>query len=196
MNKDLLAIESQIKQEKESPDCPHLWSVILSTSQIQADGQPSAVHSASWVAAYDIRADLENEKKPITMIYKADWNDVPLILETATPSFGAGIPTLTTCNLSISPPYAFMRKESAIRDMRASNSAPGGNEKSRRRTRRNNRVFLWCTDGDEGDIGFVQGKRQRYISCSRLGSLEVCNIHLFYPITTIVSYPDKELPAI
>ncbi|KAJ7599850.1 hypothetical protein C8J56DRAFT_812753 [Mycena floridula] len=149
LNKDLLAIESQIEQEKErlagGKDNGKLK--IKASVGVFADAAGEvqivliyAVHSASWVAAYDIRADLENEKKPITMIYKAvikqdtgeDWNDVPLILETATPSFGAGIPTLTTWNLSISSPYAFMRKESAIRGMRASNSAPGGNEKSRR----------------------------------------------------------------
>ncbi|KAF9465723.1 hypothetical protein BDZ94DRAFT_299259 [Collybia nuda] len=68
-----------------------------------------AVHGASWDALYDIRVDMETKEKPVTLIYKAaitqttgeDWSDVPLTLETATPTFGLGLPALQPWNLSI-----------------------------------------------------------------------------------------------
>jgi len=52
---------------------------------------------------------MQSKEKPVTLIYKGsitqstgeDWNDVPLTLETATPTFGVGVPTLTPWTLSV-----------------------------------------------------------------------------------------------
>ncbi|KAF5369113.1 hypothetical protein D9615_010435 [Tricholomella constricta] len=68
-----------------------------------------AVHGATWNAGYDIRVDMHTKEEPVTLIYKAaitqstgeDWADIPLTLETATPTFGVGVPTLDTWNLSL-----------------------------------------------------------------------------------------------
>ncbi|KAJ7776833.1 hypothetical protein DFH07DRAFT_797953 [Mycena maculata] len=66
-----------------------------------------AVPSATWTAFYDIRVDMNAKEDPITLIYKAaivqntgeSWDDVPLILETSTPTFGLVIPQLSPWNL-------------------------------------------------------------------------------------------------
>ncbi|KAJ6624385.1 hypothetical protein B0H10DRAFT_2430916 [Mycena sp. CBHHK59/15] len=75
-----------------------------------------AVPRATWKAFYDIRVDMEAKQDPITLIYKAaitqstgeaslpsitSWEDVPLQLETSTPTFGLGVPTLSPWNLQI-----------------------------------------------------------------------------------------------
>ncbi|KAH9480090.1 Protein F37C4.5 [Psilocybe cubensis] len=82
-----------------------------------------AVHRASWNAAYDIRVDMQTKEKPITLIYKAsivqntgeDWVDVPLTLETASPTFGVDVPTLEPWTLSVQRFYAKKSKSFAMR---------------------------------------------------------------------------------
>ncbi|KAJ7591028.1 hypothetical protein C8J56DRAFT_550654 [Mycena floridula] len=67
-----------------------------------------AVHGPCWNAAYDIRVNMQQEDTPVELIYKAaiiqntgeSWDDVPLSLETASPTFGLGIPTLPSWTLS------------------------------------------------------------------------------------------------
>ena len=81
-----------------------------------------AVRNATWLAGYDVRVDMQSEDKPITLIYKGtitqdtgeDWNDVPLTLETATPTFGVNVPILTPWTLSVysSSPVAYARDRS------------------------------------------------------------------------------------
>ncbi|KAG6907487.1 hypothetical protein DXG01_008777 [Tephrocybe rancida] len=71
-----------------------------------------AVHGASWTAGYDIRVDTNTRDEPVTLVYKAaitqntgeDWTDIPLVLETATPTYGVGVPKLDPWNLSIYKP--------------------------------------------------------------------------------------------
>ncbi|KAJ7776830.1 hypothetical protein DFH07DRAFT_797936 [Mycena maculata] len=81
------------------------------------------VPSATWTTFYDIRVDMNTKEDPITLIYKPvaivqntgealfsndchsspssrkTWDDVPLILETSTPTLGLVIPQLSTWNL-------------------------------------------------------------------------------------------------
>ncbi|KAF8999068.1 hypothetical protein BDQ17DRAFT_1427976 [Cyathus striatus] len=74
----------------------------------------ATVTNASWNAAYDIRVNLNTKDKPIELFYKASiiqstgepWSNVSLSLETASPSFGVGIPTLYPWNLSVYNPAA------------------------------------------------------------------------------------------
>ncbi|KAK7448806.1 hypothetical protein VKT23_013536 [Stygiomarasmius scandens] len=71
-----------------------------------------AVSSAWWRAGYDIRVDMELKATPVTLIYKAlvhqdtgeSWENVPLTLETATPSYGFNLPTLHEWKLSMFKP--------------------------------------------------------------------------------------------
>jgi len=71
-----------------------------------------AVHSASWNPGYDIRVNMHTKEKSVTLIYKAAitqntgeaWDDVPLMLETAIPTFGVGIRHLNPWRLSIYKP--------------------------------------------------------------------------------------------
>ncbi|KAG6898902.1 hypothetical protein C0993_002979 [Termitomyces sp. T159_Od127] len=73
-----------------------------------------AVHGATWTAGYDIRVNTNAYEEPVTLIYKAaitqetgeDWSDVPLSLETVTPTFGAGVPALYPWKLSIYKPVS------------------------------------------------------------------------------------------
>ncbi|RDB15251.1 Protein F37C4.5 [Hypsizygus marmoreus] len=68
-----------------------------------------AVQAASWHATYDIRVDMHAENDPVTLVYKAaitqstgeDWTDIPLTLDTITPTFGVGVPNLEPWNLSL-----------------------------------------------------------------------------------------------
>jgi len=61
---------------------------------------------------------MQSKEKPVTLIYKGsitqstgeDWDDVPLTLETATPTFGVGVPTLTPWTISVyRPSYAHVK---------------------------------------------------------------------------------------
>ncbi|KAH8083291.1 hypothetical protein BXZ70DRAFT_900822 [Cristinia sonorae] len=80
-----------------------------------------AVHDASWSAAYDIRVDMQTKDKPVTLVYKGsitqstgeDWEDVPLLLETATPTFGVGLPTLDRWTLHKHRPVVYGQNHQA-----------------------------------------------------------------------------------
>ncbi|CAA7265472.1 unnamed protein product [Cyclocybe aegerita] len=77
-----------------------------------------AVSRATWSAGYDIRVDMQAKEKPISLIYKAsinqstgeDWDDVPLTLESAAPTFGVGVPVLTPWTLSVYCPEIYFKK--------------------------------------------------------------------------------------
>jgi uncharacterized protein (TIGR02231 family) len=71
-----------------------------------------AVHSAYWSPGYYVRVDMQTKETPVMLIYKAAitqstgeaWDDVPLTLETTTPTFGVGVPHLNPWQLSIYTP--------------------------------------------------------------------------------------------
>ncbi|KAF7365674.1 hypothetical protein MVEN_00441100 [Mycena venus] len=80
-----------------------------------------AVPRATWTAFYDIRVDMSTKEDPISLIYKAaitqdtgeSWDDVPLTLETSTPTFGLGIPQLPQWNLDVLRYVGFRKSKSA-----------------------------------------------------------------------------------
>lgn len=86
----------------------------------------TAVNAATWGAGYDIRVDMQSKEKPVTLIYKGsiiqstgeDWNDVPLTLETATPTFSVGVPTLSPWTLSVYHPINIRAKAKSFGAMR------------------------------------------------------------------------------
>ncbi|PPQ69929.1 hypothetical protein CVT26_013254 [Gymnopilus dilepis] len=61
-----------------------------------------AVSHASWEPKYDVRVDLQREDVPVKVVYKAAisqqtgevWQNAPITLETAQPTFGLDVPTL------------------------------------------------------------------------------------------------------
>lgn len=79
-----------------------------------------AVRNASWTAGYDIRVDMQTKENPVSLVYKGaitqntgeDWNDVPLTLETATPTFGVDVPTLQPWTLRIHRSYGYAKSKS------------------------------------------------------------------------------------
>ncbi|KAL0070022.1 hypothetical protein AAF712_002919 [Marasmius tenuissimus] len=80
-----------------------------------------AVRSANWTASYDVRVDTAVSEKSVTLIYKANitqntsesWEDVPLTLETTTPTYGVSLPTLTQWTVSAFSPVVY--KAAAVR---------------------------------------------------------------------------------
>ncbi|KAH6911782.1 hypothetical protein BKA70DRAFT_1398540 [Coprinopsis sp. MPI-PUGE-AT-0042] len=65
-----------------------------------------SVHKSNWSAIYDIRVDMHAKEKPVTVIYKGaitqiQERDVPITLETASPTFGVEIPSLDRWTLNI-----------------------------------------------------------------------------------------------
>ena len=63
---------------------------------------------------------MQSKDKPVTLVYKGsitqdtgeDWDDVPLTLETATPTFGVSVPTLDPWTLSVYKYYAMKKSKS------------------------------------------------------------------------------------
>lgn len=98
-----------------------------------------AVHGATWNAGYDIRVDMKTKDKPVTLTYKGgitqdtgeDWVDVPLTLETATPTFGLEVPTLIPWNISIYHQPQILERSFAAMSVRS--SAPPGRGSGGRR---------------------------------------------------------------
>ncbi len=72
----------------------------------------TAVHNASWSALYDVRVSMNKTHKPVELVYKASitqstgesWDDVPIILETATPTDNVTIPKLEPWRVSVYAP--------------------------------------------------------------------------------------------
>ncbi|KIY53413.1 mucoidy inhibitor A, partial [Fistulina hepatica ATCC 64428] len=72
-----------------------------------------AVNNAKWNAVYSLHVStVPDDKKSVSIVYKAlinqctgeDWSNVPLTLETATPTSGLDVPHLGTWALSIHQP--------------------------------------------------------------------------------------------
>ncbi|KAJ6469143.1 hypothetical protein C8R47DRAFT_1055473 [Mycena vitilis] len=95
-----------------------------------------AVPRATWTAFYDNRVDMGAKEDPITLIYKAaitqntgeSWDDVPLTLETSTPTFGLGVPKLPPWNLDFQH-YAY----AALKSRKSSAFGAGAADVVRRR---------------------------------------------------------------
>jgi len=72
----------------------------------------TAVYNASWSALYDVRVSMNKTNKPVELVYKAaitqstgePWDDVPIILETATPTDNVTVPKLDPWRVSVYAP--------------------------------------------------------------------------------------------
>ncbi|KAH9479803.1 Protein F37C4.5 [Psilocybe cubensis] len=82
-----------------------------------------AVSSATWDPTYAIYVKMDTKEKAVKLIYKAaisqntgeSWNDIPLTLETVTPTTGLNIPELQPWTLSMYKPMygKYLRKSAA-----------------------------------------------------------------------------------
>ncbi|KAK2467717.1 hypothetical protein APHAL10511_000012 [Amanita phalloides] len=119
LEKQLKAIEEDIQKEteketKKQRDKSRLLRKRVSLS-LFAEKESEveiiltyAVSAAFWSALYELRVDMEAKETPITLVYKAaitqntaeEWKDVPLRLETATPTFGIELPSLSPWTFS------------------------------------------------------------------------------------------------
>lgn len=121
-------ISKDIEEEKRSLAGPkaneklRLKSTIGVFAEVEGEVEIALIYAASnatWSAQYDIRVTMQpnSKEKPISLIYKGaitqstgeDWTDVPITLETAAPTFGAGIPNLYPWTISVARPV-FMKK--------------------------------------------------------------------------------------
>ncbi|KAJ7149159.1 hypothetical protein C8R43DRAFT_504406 [Mycena crocata] len=121
LTEELRALDAEIGIERAAIALPHENDRLRTTAAIgvfaQKEGNVEivlvyAVPFATWTAVYDIRVDMDTKKNPIKLVYKAavrqnsgePWDDVQLRLETSTPTFGVGVPSLSPWNLQIYQP--------------------------------------------------------------------------------------------
>ncbi|KAJ7640734.1 mucoidy inhibitor A [Mycena polygramma] len=118
LTRELQSIDAEIATERAQIKTPPEYSKLRNRAAIGVFAQKAgdveialiyAVPFASWTAFYDIRVDMDTKESPVTLIYKAavkqntgeSWDDIPLQLETSTPTFGLGVPTLPPWNVDI-----------------------------------------------------------------------------------------------
>ncbi|KIM36583.1 hypothetical protein M413DRAFT_31619 [Hebeloma cylindrosporum] len=115
------------------------------------------VTNAAWDATYDIYVKTDTKEKPVTFIYKASiqqdtgeaWEDVPLTLETVTPSFGVSIPELHPWTLAVyrPPVYRSIGRKSKSRGL----SFGGGGDESRRLAQKIMHRYASSVEEEEGE---------------------------------------------
>jgi len=131
LEKTLKGIDEQLEIERKNLNGPspnaklgHRATIGV-FAQLESEVEMSliyAVHHAEWSAGYDVRVDMQTKDKPVTLIYKGAikqstgeaWDDVPLTLETATPTFGIDIPALSPWNLSVLKPVVIHAKSRSL----------------------------------------------------------------------------------
>ncbi|KAJ7644805.1 hypothetical protein FB45DRAFT_898710 [Roridomyces roridus] len=116
LTEELRVIDGEITDERQRLRVPHEDDKLRTKAAIGVFAKSAgdveialvyAVPYASWTAFYDIRVDMSTKENPVTVIYKAavkqstgeSWDDVPLQLETSTPTFGLDIPKLPPWDL-------------------------------------------------------------------------------------------------
>uniref|UniRef100_A0A0W0EWT0 Mucoidy inhibitor a n=1 Tax=Moniliophthora roreri TaxID=221103 RepID=A0A0W0EWT0_MONRR len=120
LEKQLKDVEKEIQEERKkiAPKAPYERGRHASIGVVAEEDSDVelvliyAVNGARWRAGYDIRVDTTGREKPVTLIYKAivsqstneSWENVPLTLETANPTYGVNLPTLHPWNLSVYKP--------------------------------------------------------------------------------------------
>ncbi|KAJ7149203.1 hypothetical protein C8R43DRAFT_925110 [Mycena crocata] len=139
LTEELRLLDADISAERAAIAVPHENDKLRTKAAIgvfaQKEGNVEialiyAVPFATWTAIYDIRVNMDTKENPITLIYKAavkqntgeSWDDVPLQLETSTPTFGLGVPKLSPWNLHVQ--QAHYRKSKSFSLASASMAPP------------------------------------------------------------------------
>ncbi|KAK7050548.1 hypothetical protein R3P38DRAFT_2865776 [Favolaschia claudopus] len=132
LTEELRLLDADIVLERERIAVPHendklrVKAAIRVFAQAEGDVEIALIYAvprATWTAFYDIRVDMNAKEDPITLIYKAaitqntgeSWDDVPLTLETSTPTFGLDIPQLSPWNLDIDRYAGFTKSKKRSR---------------------------------------------------------------------------------
>ncbi|KDR71591.1 hypothetical protein GALMADRAFT_253935 [Galerina marginata CBS 339.88] len=112
VEKSLEVIDTQIQEERQRleeqvADARLRTQVVIGLFAVDAaELQVNliyAVSRAKWEASYDIRVDMQNPDALVKVVYKAgitqktgeNWENVPITLETAQPTFGLELPVLS-----------------------------------------------------------------------------------------------------
>ncbi|KAF7325553.1 hypothetical protein MKEN_00404700 [Mycena kentingensis (nom. inval.)] len=131
LTEELKGLQADIEKEQTRIAVPHendklrVKAAIGVFAEQEGDVEIALIYAvprATWRAFYDIRVDMNAKDDPIKLIYKAAitqstgeaWDDVPLTLETSTPTFGLGVPRLQPWTLDVYRPPNHFRKSSAI----------------------------------------------------------------------------------
>ncbi|TEB24527.1 hypothetical protein FA13DRAFT_1756801 [Coprinellus micaceus] len=143
-----------------------------------------AVTGASWSALYDIRANTETKESPVEIVYKAsitqstgeDWTDIPVTLETATPTFGLSLPVLGTWNLSVyKPPPPLPHSEYK----KSKSLKPGA-----ARFLRSRKASAEEESEEDDDMGFGTVRRGAFASVTSQG-----NVNATFRVPGLISIP-------
>jgi len=113
----------------------------------------TAVYNAFWSALYDVRVSMNKTNKPVELVYKAaitqstgeSWDDVPIILETATPTDNVTVPKLDLWRVSVYAPPPPRLSPVIVLDRHSRSRS-----RSRPRTPTRYRSRSWSRDEDMG----------------------------------------------
>ncbi|KAF7360580.1 hypothetical protein MVEN_00789300 [Mycena venus] len=162
LSRELKRIDAEIKAERALGKNP-AWAEQAAQQgcywRFRAIGG-GPVPLASWTAFYDIRVDMDTKETPVKLIYKAavkqntgeSWDNVPLQLETSTPTFGVDVPKLAPWNLDIHRPPPSHPQTTMVPTM-ILRSRSRSSSRSRRRSRSPARYYRGRTHSmsDEED---------------------------------------------
>ncbi|ESK90597.1 mucoidy inhibitor a [Moniliophthora roreri MCA 2997] len=143
LEQQLKDVEKEIQEERKkiAPKAPYERGRHASIGVVAEDSDIElvliyAVTGATWEAGYDIRVDTTRSEKSVTLIYKAivsqstneTWENVPLTLETASPTYGVNLPSLDPWNISVykpapPPPAAAIEAAAPDQDVQAPGAA-------------------------------------------------------------------------
>uniref|UniRef100_A0A8H7Y1K3 Mucoidy inhibitor A n=1 Tax=Psilocybe cubensis TaxID=181762 RepID=A0A8H7Y1K3_PSICU len=164
LEKDLADVMAKIKEEQLSnhaTSAPNQsWKVSIDVhgqvEEIITIRLVYAVNQVDWTASYDIRVNTLSKEKVATILYKASiiqstgesWENVPLKLETMTPSFGVTPPVLHPWYVKpyqVQPsrplvPMAGVPMAAAMSAQPTVIYAPSGRSRSRSRSRSRRRM--------------------------------------------------------
>ncbi|KAF7310474.1 hypothetical protein HMN09_00589800 [Mycena chlorophos] len=138
---ELIRIDNEMAEENERIKVPQDDEKLRMTASIGIFAEEAgeveivliyAVPNATWRAFYNIRVDMSTKESlsAVKLIYKAavtqntgePWDNVPLQLETSTPTFGLALPTLHPWNVSVRQPPVWTPSSSFSPDL--SGAAP------------------------------------------------------------------------
>nr|GAT55163.1 predicted protein [Mycena chlorophos] len=167
LTEQLKALDVEIESERKRIAVPHENDKLRVKAAIGVFAEQAgdieialiyAVPHATWKAFYDIRVDMNTKDDPIKLIYKAavtqntgeSWDDVPLTLETSTPTFGLDIPELQPWNLDVMRHIAFNKSRKRSAPIPLMSSRMQQNDMSQRRE---SRLLMYDEESSAGSLG-------------------------------------------
>ncbi|KAF7318744.1 hypothetical protein HMN09_00386700 [Mycena chlorophos] len=167
LTEQLKALDVEIESERKRVAVPHENDKLRVRAAIGVFAEQAgdieialiyAVPHATWKAFYDIRVDMNTKDDPIKLIYKAavtqntgeSWDDVPLTLETSTPTFGLDIPELQPWNLDVMRHIGSNKSRKRSAPIPLMSSRMQQNDMSQRRE---SRFLMYDEESSAGSLG-------------------------------------------